>query len=179
MPQRPVSKDVTPVARDLGDRVFNGLVRLFWGARQHSQSLMRNHGVTAAQLSALRVLERHGEQTHSELAQMLLLSASTISGMVDRLATRKLVKRERSQKDRRLVRVTLSPAGRELLTAIPPGQTKFGALRQMIRDLPAAEASSFLETLNKLVDAMAREGLLTENGGAQALTDTDPPGDSL
>ena len=165
MPKSADKKDLTPVAKDVGDEVFNSLVRLFWGARQHSQTLMRKHGVTAAQLSALRVLERHGDLTHSELAQMLLLSASTVSGMVDRLVKGKLVSRVRSQKDRRLVRVVLSAAGKELLAAIPPGETKFGALRQMIRELPADEARGFLDTLNKLVDAMAREGLLPEKSG--------------
>lgn len=163
------------VSPDLADQVFESLVRLFWGARQHSESLKREYGVTAAQLSALRVLERHGELTHRELAELLFLRASTLSGIVDRLQRQALLARERSQTDRRLVRVKLAPAGHELLTSIPHGQSKFGKLRALVRELPRAEAEAFHLTLDKLVGLLSREGLLDES----APVADDAPGESL
>lgn len=134
----------------LADEIFEALVRLAWGARQHDQTLQRGHGVTAAQLSALRVLERHGEMTHSELAERLFLRGSTVSGMVDRLEARGLITRRRARHDRRLVRVALAAGGKRLLEAIPKGQSKFGALRQLVRELPTADARVFLRTLDKM-----------------------------
>lgn len=181
MPGKAKTKEVKAPS-DLGDQVFNSLVRLFWGARQHNQALQRSHGVTAAQLSALRVLERHGDLTHSELAGMLLLSGSTVSGMVDRLEKKGLIQRRRSSEDRRLVRVSLEEAGRSLLTNIPKGQSKFGKLRQLVRDLPAEEARSFLDTLNKLIELLSAEGVLQE-GTAEGLideeSDSSPTGEGL
>jgi DNA-binding MarR family transcriptional regulator len=154
VPSRAAVAPAPPPAGDLADQIFEGLVRLAWGARQHDQSLQREHGVTAAQLSALRVLERHGEQTHSELSERLFLRGSTVSGMVDRLEERGLIVRRRAREDRRLVRVALAADGKRLLASIPKGQSKFGALRKLVRELPPADARSFLRTLDKMVSLL-------------------------
>ncbi|MCA8924706.1 MAG: MarR family transcriptional regulator [Planctomycetes bacterium] len=152
---------MTPsTANNLADEVFNSLVRLFWGARQFNQALTRGYGVTAAQLSALRILERRGEQTQSQLAGLMLVSGSTLSGIVDRLQARELVRRERSETDRRTVKVVLAPAGHELLGSLPKGASKFGAMRQLVKELPEHEARRFLEILNAMIDLLtdAAEG---------------------
>jgi len=135
----------------LPDQIFEGLVRLFFGARQHSQSLQRDFGVTAAQLSVLRILERRGSLGFSDLRALMFVRGSTLSGILDRLQARGLIARERSQADRRQVEVALTDGGAELLAAIPRGQTKFGALRQLVRELPREEAETFLETLDRMV----------------------------
>lgn len=146
---------MTPsTANKLADEVFNSLVRLFWGARQFNQALSRGYGVTAAQLSALRILERHGELTQSRLAGLMLVSGSTLSGIVDRLEGRELVRRERSETDRRQVKVVLAPGGKTLLSGLPKGASKFGALRQLVKELPEEEARRFLEILNTMIDLL-------------------------
>ena len=147
---------------ELADEVFEALVRFVWGARQHSQTLLRQHGVTAAQLTCLRVLERRGPQTHAKLASALLLGRSTLSGLLERLEGRGLIERRRSPSDGRRVEASLDEAGRALLAEIPPGQSKFGKVRHLIEDLPPDEARGFRDTLLKLVDLMSREGLLDE-----------------
>lgn len=147
-----------PGPADLADQIFEGLVRLAWGARQHDQALQRGFGVTAAQLSALRVLERFGEMPQSELSERLFLRGSTVSGMVDRLEERGLISRRRSTADRRLVAVDLAPGGKKLLASIPRGQSKFGALRHLVRELPAEEARSFLSTIEKMVGLLGASG---------------------
>lgn len=136
---------------DLADQVFEELVRLFWGARRWDQSLQRRHGVTSAQLSALRVLEREGALTQSELSGRLFVSGSTLSGLLARLEERKLIARERPAEDRRTVQVRLTADGRRQLARVPRGQNKFGALRQLLRTLPEAEVKRFLGTLRKMV----------------------------
>lgn len=156
-PRKPrQTADVAPA--DLADQVFEGLVRLAWGARQHDQALQRGFGVTAAQLSALRVLERFGEMPQAELSARLFLRGSTVSGMVDRLEERALITRRRSTTDRRLVAVDLAAGGKKLLSSIPRGQSKFGALRQLVRELPAAEARSFLSTIERMVGLLGAGG---------------------
>jgi DNA-binding MarR family transcriptional regulator len=157
-PRRARADDAGPTGADLADQVFEGMVRLAWGARQHDQALQRRFGVTAAQLSALRVLERFGEMPQSELSERLFLRGSTVSGMVDRLEERGLITRRRSTSDRRLVAVDLAAGGKRLLGSIPRGQSKFGALRQLVRELPPAEARSFLQTLEKMVGLLGAGG---------------------
>lgn len=173
MPSRAVVASPPPGpsgSTDLADQIFEGLVRLAWGARQHDQALQRGHGVTAAQLSALRVLERHGELTHSDLSDKLFLRGSTVSGMVDRLEERGLIVRKRAREDRRLVRVALAADGKRLLGSIPKGQSKFGALRKLVRELPPADAKSFMRTLDKMVGLLGGDaaGPRRRRGGRDA-----------
>jgi DNA-binding MarR family transcriptional regulator len=151
----PEKKPESP-PREVHDRILDGLVRLFYEARQHSQSLKRRYGVTAAQLSLLKVLEKLGEKTHSDLSECLYLRGSTTTGIIDRLERRGLVRRRRSRTDRRLVKIGLGEAGKKLLSGVPRGQSKFGALRRFIAGLPRDEAENFAATLEKIVAFMSQ-----------------------
>ena len=138
----------------IADRVLEGLIRVLYAARQHSQSLKTRYGITAAQLQLLKLLERQGDLTHSDVSLRLYLRGSTVSGIIDRLEKRELVRRKRSRVDRRLVRVGLAPAGKQLLESVPRGQSKFGALRHFVAALPRPEAEGFAGTLEKIATFM-------------------------
>jgi DNA-binding MarR family transcriptional regulator len=155
-----------PPKRDIADRILDGMIRVFYEARQHSQGLKTRYGITAAQLQLLKLLEKQGDLTHSELSERLYLRGSTVSGIIDRLEKRDLVKRSRSKVDRRLVRVGLSDEGTKLLGSVPRGQSKFGALRHFVRELPTAEAESFATTLEKIAAFMGA-GSGNEDKGAR------------
>jgi DNA-binding MarR family transcriptional regulator len=148
----------------IADRVLEGLIRVLYAARQHSQSLKTRYGITAAQLQLLKLLERQGDLTHSDVSERLYLRGSTVSGIIDRLEKRELVRRKRSRVDRRLVRVGLSEAGKRLLESVPRGQSKFGALRHFVAALPRAEAEGFAATLEKIAAFMGAgtEGMTEE-----------------
>jgi DNA-binding MarR family transcriptional regulator len=93
--------------------------------------------VTLPQYRALVVLAARGPQGTAELAAALAVNPSTATRMCDRLVRKGLVRRHRSAGDRRLVRITLTAEGRDLvaevtrrrraelarlLEALPPGQ---------------------------------------------------------
>lgn len=169
-------KKPEPPPREVHDRILDGLVRLFYEARQHSQSLKRRYGVTAAQLSLLKVLEKLGEKTHSDLSECLYLRGSTTTGIIDRLEERGLVRRRRSRTDRRLVKIGLGEAGKKLLAGVPRGQSKFGALRRFIAGLPREEAESFATTLEKIVAFMSqRPEAGRERGANSPPANSSPP----
>jgi len=146
--------EATAPRRELADRILDGMIRVFFAARQHSQSLKTKYGITAAQLQLLKLLEKTGDLTHSEISDRMYLRGSTVSGIIDRLEKRELVRRKRSRVDRRLVRVGLSEPGKELLGSVPRGQSKFGALRHFVGELPKSEAESFAGTLEKIATFM-------------------------
>jgi DNA-binding MarR family transcriptional regulator len=149
LPDHP-ERSHAPPQRELADRILDGMIRVFYEARQHSQTLKARYGITAAQLQLLKLLEKAGDHTHSELSERLYLRGSTVSGIIDRLEKRGLVRRKRSRVDRRLVRVGLSDEGRTLLASVPRGQSKFGALRHFVRELPPAEGENFARVLEKI-----------------------------
>jgi DNA-binding MarR family transcriptional regulator len=70
------------------------------------------HDLSMIQTRLLGVL-RDREPTMQELARLLELDKSSVTGLVDRAERRGLVQRLPSAVDRRAVRVRLSPAGRK------------------------------------------------------------------
>ena len=162
-----------PPRKEIADRILDGMIRVFYAARQHSQSLKQKYGITAAQLQLLKILEKRGDLTHSEISELMYLRGSTVSGIIDRLEKRSLVRRKRSRSDRRLVRVGLSEKGKELLAGVPRGQSKFGALRHFVSDLPRSEAEGFATTLDKIATFMGAGETTLEDSSTCDLDETE------
>jgi DNA-binding MarR family transcriptional regulator len=78
------------------------------------QQLVRA-GVSMTHLHLMWVLERHGDLPMSRLAEILDVSLSSATGIVDRMEERGLVDRVRVPDDRRVVLVRISDRGREVL----------------------------------------------------------------
>jgi len=75
-------------------------------------------GVSMTHLHLLWMLDRHGELTMSRLADVLDVSVSNATGLVDRMAERGLVERAGVPDDRRVVIVRISEHGREILREV-------------------------------------------------------------
>ena len=67
-------------------------------------------GISMQHLQALTMLQHHGPQTMTRLADMLDVSLSNATGIVDRLEDRGFVERVRVKDDRRIVLVQPTPA---------------------------------------------------------------------
>jgi len=66
------------------------------------------------QLMTLKTLSHQGPCGVSELGERLGLSASTVSGLLDRLEAKGVVERTRDESDRRKVLITLTPEARKM-----------------------------------------------------------------
>lgn len=64
--------------------------------------------LTAPQGMLIEILHRYGEMKISDLSKKMGLSNSTVSGIVDRLEKQGLIKRTRSDEDRRVVYVDVT-----------------------------------------------------------------------
>jgi DNA-binding MarR family transcriptional regulator len=83
------------------------------GNRQLS-AMLSEIGVTPAQSEALRIIADHGPLVLGALGDMLVCDTGTSpSRIVDRLVAAGLVQRTPSEHDRRQVRLTLTPLGRD------------------------------------------------------------------
>ena len=81
------------------------------------QRLLEDEGLTHAGWVALQRLDEQDGLTVRELADSCFVSAPSITGVVDTLERDGLVVRNRMEADRRVVRLSLTPAGRERLLA--------------------------------------------------------------
>jgi DNA-binding MarR family transcriptional regulator len=74
-----------------------------------------NEGATPSQLAALATIERHGPITLGDLAGHERVRPPTMTRIVAGLEDTELVRREIDPTDRRVARVTITPAGSRLL----------------------------------------------------------------
>lgn len=123
----------------------------------HSRKVNTKFNITVPQLICLYSLSRHPQQTMSQLADDVSLSRSTINGIADRLEAKKLVKRRRSEKDRRQVFLDLSDKGLELVKNAPPMlQDTFA---NELANLPELEVAAIALSLDRVVTLMEAENI--------------------
>jgi len=128
------------------------LRRVIRATDMHSKHLSKTAGLTAPQLLVLQTLDRHGEVTIGEIAKAISLGQATVTTIITRLENRGSVAREKSQQDRRKVFVTLTPAGKQLLTKAPtPLQQKFVT---QFAELKLWEQSMILSSLQRVATMM-------------------------
>jgi DNA-binding MarR family transcriptional regulator len=93
--------------------------------------------VTLPQYRAMVVLAASGPQGTAELAAALAVNPSTATRMCDRLIRKGLVRRYRQVGDRRTVRITLTPVGRDLVAEVT--KRRRAELARLLGGLPQAQ----------------------------------------
>lgn len=66
-------------------------------------------GITPTQGMIIGMLSKHGRMRVSDISRAMGLNNSTVSGIIDRLERQEMVERLRSEEDKRVVFITLSP----------------------------------------------------------------------
>ncbi len=80
--------------------------------------LADEHGLTQAGMVTLMALAEHGELPHRAVAELCFVRPATLTGIVDTLERDGLVQRRRDGADRRSIKLTLTPAGRDRVAAL-------------------------------------------------------------
>lgn len=117
--------------------------------------LMRRQGdtgLTPSQLSALTSIERHGPMTLGHLAEHERVAPPSITKVVGTLVDRDLVDRVPDPDDRRITRVTVTPAGQDLLDEVRQRKDLWLAARLAeLDDDQRARLDAALDVLDVLV----------------------------
>src|ERR1700740_2653124 len=93
------------------DDVVGELPQMIGSLRCAGTGRMVKAGISMTHLHILWVLEHHGDLTMTRLAELLDVSLSNATGLIDRMAERGLVDRVRVPTDRRIVIVRASQEG--------------------------------------------------------------------
>ena len=88
--------------------VIKVLKNLMDTIKQNMHEQFKEMRVTGPQGMLMGTLVHNGEMKISDLSEMLALSNSTVSGILDRLEKNGFVKRTRSEEDRRVVYVSVT-----------------------------------------------------------------------
>jgi DNA-binding MarR family transcriptional regulator len=143
-------------ARASHSAVFHALRRIMRAMDSHSRYLAQHHGLTGPQALVLQELRRLGDVPAGQLAQQASLSQATLTGILDRLTTKKLVERRRDPLDKRRVLVHLTADGIVLLQ-VPPPPFKESFLEQF-NSLQDWERGLILSTLQRVAAMMEKAG---------------------
>lgn len=103
---------------DLADQleIAAALVRLSHIVQAAYGEIAASHNLTLTQAKLLCIL-KDSPRGMTELAQLLHLEKSSVSGLVDRIHQRQLIERQPSPADRRAVTIRLSAKGHKVATA--------------------------------------------------------------
>ncbi len=131
-----------PFAADLPDILQ--FMQLLWavvhGIEKTSKRMSTDLGVTGPQRLVLRLIGRHPTATAGEIAEMLELHASTLTGILARLEAGALLRRNADPRDRRRARFTLTSAGKQI-DRIRRGTVEAAVVRVLARTAPAELAA--------------------------------------
>lgn len=108
-------------------------------------------GVTPVQFAALQGIANAPAVDQRSLARAIGFDTSTIGGVIDRLEARGLVQRNTAPDDRRVRRLTLTPAGHDLLRAVVPLMQR--AQERILEPLTPRQQAEFLRLLSILITA--------------------------
>lgn len=108
-------------------RALDAYIRLMRGASSVAsrlESRLLAQGLTENQFGVLEILLHLGPSSPGTLKSKLFTTGGNITMILDNLARRGLVGRERDPEDRRRITVRLTPSGRRLVERIFPGHVK-------------------------------------------------------
>ena len=135
--------------------VMDALRRVVRDLRLSARDAERSAGIGGAQLFVLQSLAAEPATSLNELAERTLTDQSSVSVVVKRLADRKLVARKASVVDARRIELSVTAAGKRLLTRCPePTQAR---LVRALRRLSPPELSNLRAGLAALVREMGIE----------------------
>ena len=123
---------------------------IFKSVKKHFRWVEEETGVSGSQLWALAQIAAAPGLRVTELARALVIHQSTASNLVDRLVQRKLVRRDRSSTDQRVVRLFLTQRGQTVVSKAP--RPFEGVLPDALMRLPHAD----LRNLDALLAAVAQ-----------------------
>jgi DNA-binding MarR family transcriptional regulator len=139
--------DVARAAEEVR-RLYPAVYRRFHVRRQH----LPGTDLTPRMLGLLRHLAAAGPLTIGEQARHLGLSAATVTELLDRLESRRLVERMRDERDRRRVFVWLTSEGRRRAAAHPEVRES-GLLASALARMGSTDRARLIAGLRALLDA--------------------------
>jgi DNA-binding MarR family transcriptional regulator len=138
-------------SRRLTTDLIEALAPLLAQQRQTWAERCQAHGLSIMGFHALSLLEMHGPIPMSRLADDLGVALPNATGIVNRLAERGIVEREHDDADRRVVRVSLTDAGRQLIGEME--EARRTRIRRLVGALDATQQASLLQSVRDLRDA--------------------------
>lgn len=140
---------------DALERIVEGIHDMIAGFRCAGTGRMVKAGVSMTHMHVMWLLQHHGDLSMSRLAELLDVSFSNATGIVDRMEERGLVERVRVPDDRRVVLVRIGPKGEDALEELEA--LKQGRLQAILAHLSPAQVDRVAAALDDIHGAVVAE----------------------
>lgn len=107
------------------------------------------------ELRILEILGKHGPLMMTEVGERAVLSLSAVTSIMDGLVEKQLVRRNRSEDDRRVVRVELTPDGQGVFQEILEFHLRI--VRGMLSSLNNGEQDTLIGLFRKMAERIEKE----------------------
>jgi DNA-binding MarR family transcriptional regulator len=131
-------------------------------------------GLTTQQIGVILLLASGRATTPFELSRVMSYDSGSMTRMLDRLEKKELIARSRSESDRRVVKLELTPQGRHAASQLP--EIGAAVLNEQLRGFSDADLAALIDLLSRFI----ANGIDGGNGAfacaADAASDEEAPG---
>lgn len=140
------------------EAIYTEAIHLFLSIYRYirtSGRRMHEEGIGGRKVATLRYLEKAGPLTVGQVRDYLYLSDSSTSELIAGLEEKGFVQRHRSERDNRVVIVSVTPAGAEVVDGKP--LSGMPLLRERLKGLPADRLARIRDAMQDIVDLLEIE----------------------
>ena len=137
------------------DRIASGIHDMIVGFRCAGTGRLVKAGLSMTHMHVMWLLQHHSDLPMSRVAELLDVSFSNATGIVDRMEERGLVERVRVPDDRRVVLVRIAPSGSQAIEQIEA--VKQDRLQAILGHLDASQLDRIAAALDDIRGAVLEE----------------------
>ncbi len=148
-PQSPAGSTATQqAAQEPALALMRDLVRTYQAFYTYDEEQIRQWGLTVPQFDVICTLGNTSGLMMGQIAEKTLVTKGTLTGIIDRLESKGLVRREVPPENRRCFIVVLTPKGQEMFEEIFPAHIAY--LKQRVSALNGEEMQQIQAALQRL-----------------------------
>jgi len=146
---------VNPKSTDIGSEIAKIVPAILREVTRRHETIFSEDNLAIPQIVVLDLLRERGSCNMGDLARMLNYTMSAATGIIDKMIKMDLVKRERSQEDRRVVMVAFRKKGEE--TARRVSEARRDLSNDLYSVLTQKEKQEYLRLLRKVFDNLRKK----------------------
>ena len=137
--------------KDIMDRILNSYNAI---SKSINPENLYKIELTSSQIKVLATFTERECYSMTELSQMLSVTLPTMTAMIDRLILSGLVKRERDERDRRVVLVRLTGDGKKVISNLM--EIRKQEIEKVLRTLEHEEVEVFLGSIESVAQLLTK-----------------------
>ncbi|MBB6631324.1 MarR family winged helix-turn-helix transcriptional regulator [Clostridium algidicarnis] len=147
MEKKPQGIKIASLIREINLKLNNNISNNF-----------KNSGFTTPQILLIKLLSIEGPLNVSEISEKMFLTKGTVSGIIDRLENQEVVKRNRSNEDKRIVSVALTNKGEDITKTMRGTINKyFDTIFSICKEEDMEKIINGLDILKSVLDENCKE----------------------